>query len=91
MNRCEHGEKISKFCVTEHCHHRESAGCDYCIKKYHFHLTNTQLLLEPDIDQLLKTFSLPPDGKFKGRAFNEATLDYLRSLRLTLNSWIDAA
>lgn len=88
MNKCEHGEKITKFCVTEHCHHKEAAGCDYCIRKYHFHLTSTLLLTEADIELLLKNLTLPSDIKFKARNLQETALDYLRTVKTIFNTWI---
>ncbi len=91
MNRCEHGEKITKFCVTEHCHHKEAAGCDYCIRKYHFHLTSTLLLTETDIELLLKNLTLPNDIKFKARNLQETALDYLRTVKTIFNTWIQQA
>lgn len=91
MNKCEHGEKITKFCVTEHCHHKEAAGCDYCIRKYHFHLTSTLLLTETDIELLLKNLTLPNDIKFKARNLQETALDYLRTVKTIFNTWIQQA
>ena len=74
MNRCEHGEKITKFCITEHCHHKEAAGCDYCMKRYHFHLTNTLQLTEPNIEDVVKKLTLPTDSKYKTRILQEASI-----------------
>jgi hypothetical protein len=89
--RCEHGEKITKFCVTEHCHHREAAGCDYCIKKSHFHLTNTTLLTEPELEAIIKTLTTPSEAKYKSRALQELATDYLRQLKQALSSWFEQA
>jgi CHAD domain-containing protein len=91
MSRCEHGEKITKFCITEHCHHKEAAGCDYCIKKYHFHLTNTTLLSEPELETIVKTLTAPSDSKYKTRALQELTADYLRQARQALTNWLEQA
>jgi hypothetical protein len=54
--------------VTEHCHHKEAGGCDYCIKKYHFHLTNTVLLGEGDLEQLIRSLTVASDCKYKSRS-----------------------
>lgn len=91
MNRCEHGERITKFCVTEHCHHKEAAGCDYCIRKYHFHLTNTVLLSEADLEELVRKVALPSDTKYKTRNLQEAAIEYLRTIRNNFNAWMDQA
>ena len=77
--------------MTEHCHHKEAAGCDYCIRKYHFHLTNTVLLTESDLDDIIKKASVPAEAKFKSRNLQEAAVDYLRHLRNNLTSWLDQA
>jgi hypothetical protein len=91
MSKCEHGEKITKFCITEHCRHKEAAGCDYCIKKYHFHLTNTALLSEEDLDGIVKTLTFASDSKYKSRSLIESTNDYLRQVKQAVNTWFDQA
>lgn len=77
--------------MTEHCHHKEAAGCDYCIRKYHFHLTNTVLLSEADLEELVRRVVVPADAKYKSRSLQEAVIDYLRSIRNSLNGWLDQA
>lgn len=37
MNKCEHGEPITLFCVNERCSWRDAGGCAQCVKKYHNH------------------------------------------------------
>lgn len=38
MDRCEHNDKIVKFCASECCVWKDSGGCQTCIKKYHSHM-----------------------------------------------------
>ena len=91
MNKCEHGEKVIKFCVTEHCHHKEAAGCDYCMKRYHFHLTNTVQLSENNIEDIIRKLNLPTDSKYKTRGLQENAIDYLRNIKNSMNHWFDQA
>lgn len=84
MSKCEHGERITRFCMAEHCRHREAAGCDYCIKKHHFHLSASPLLTEPDLDNIVKALTLPADGKFKSRALQEIACEYLRAVKVSI-------
>lgn len=91
MSKCEHGERITRFCVAEHCRHKEAAGCEYCIKKHHFHLTNTPLLTETDLDAILRALSLPADGKYKSKALQELACDYLRVVKQAFVNWLEQA
>ena len=40
MSRCEHGEPIKLFCVSDTCNWRDAGGCENCLKKYHTHVQN---------------------------------------------------
>lgn len=67
--------------MTEHCHHREAAGCDYCMKKYHFHLTNTTFLSKAELADLMQRYSPSHEHKPKNRAIAELTTEYLKAVR----------
>jgi hypothetical protein len=61
------------------------------MKRYHFHLTNTVQLSEANIEDLIKKLTLPTDCKYKTRILQEASIEYLKIVKSTLNNWFDQA
>lgn len=67
MDRCEHNDKVVRFCATECCAWKDAAGCSTCIKKYHSHIGPSVFVEESMIEPLLRKYktdsSLKPKVK----------------------------
>lgn len=48
-------------------------------------------MTENDIETLLKNLTFPADNKYKSRSLNEAVLEYFKTLRQSVNGWIETA
>jgi hypothetical protein len=91
MNKCEHGERISHFCLTENCQNKEPGACELCLKKYHTHLTHGLQLTEEELCLLMKKFALDNAVKPKCRILQEAVYSYFNEVKTELLNALEAS
>jgi hypothetical protein len=67
--KCEHGAKITHFCIYEYCAAKDAAGCENCIKKYHSHVGHGDTIRTEEVNQLAEKFNVENSVKPKCRQF----------------------
>ena len=58
MEKCEHGVKITHFCIYDYCSVKEAAGCESCIEKYHSHAGHGEYIRVEDLEKLTQKFNV---------------------------------
>ena len=91
MNKCEHGERISHFCLSDTCQSKEVGACELCLKKYHSHLTHPLHLTEDEVLALLRKFALDNAVKPKCRVLQEAVYNYFNEIKTELVTALETA
>jgi hypothetical protein len=91
MNKCEHGERISHFCLTDACLSKEVGACELCLKKYHSHPTHPLHVTEDEVLALLRKFALDSPVKPKCRVLQEAVYNYFNEIKADLVTALETA
>ena len=88
MHKCEHGEKIVRFCATECCAWKEAGGCSACMKKYHNHMGPTVYVSEEEVIGIIKKYGMDA-VKPKCRVLQDLVQKYFNNIKNEFSTFID--
>lgn len=90
MNKCEHGEPITLFCLSEECDYKDLCGCKMCFKRFHRHGQNLDTLELEKLEELFRCFCVRSDVKMKSNLLQEAVENYFTIMKSQISASIDA-
>lgn len=88
--RCQHGEIVTRFCISENCSSKTAGACSYCLKKNHFHLGRLETLEFKEVENLVSALNVSEDKKYKLVSFKQLLNNYFQGLKVQINKSLES-